>query len=925
MIGRPVACPVFVGRRGELAALVELRRGLAQSRGACALVGGEAGIGKSRLLSEFARTVAIGRSRTFARTECLERRQEPLGPVRALVAALLDGMNVAALPREAHQALATLLPDRFGAPRDAVDAPALSKSDLFGGIVALLIAVAAKRATILAIEDLHWCDATTLDFLTYAVPKLAVCRILIVATYRSDEVEANPELFAAIGAMQRMPSVFEIALRPLSHDEISELMTAALGEDRALGRDAFGAVAERSSGNPFYAEELLKSAIAGDERERAALPISIRASILERLRLLADGDRRVVAIAAAFGYRFEAAMLASLVDRSPDDVVRALHRARNLNVIELDGDGRRFRFRHALTRQTIYDESLAVDVRSLHARILALLEASPGDERDFDELAHHAIRAGDLVKTLLYNERAAERAISLRAFGEAVACLERALAAARDDADGARLRERLANAADFGGRLERATQEYQRAFDQRMRRHEYDDAARVLVKLVGSQVNAGDLPSMTSFDAFLDRSEGALSVGARDGVLVFAARIAAAADDLGEARRMLARTSEPHALPPRVRVNYYLTELNLRFAASDSTGWRAAAAALEALMSEVDPDFGASALCTVAQTGIFLGENGRVARSLERARGLIADGGSEGVETFHHAVRGLDDFLRGRLADAARALAFVHARPGVMVAQVFASQYAPLVALAIGDPGLAQSPAQARVEREVRAGAVVVDHAVVLAVRAVWLGARGRDAEARHDIAIAMTSAYQPQPQIDLVLVAAAAFGEPGQLDHVCALAEARDGEFPLRHAHLALTRAYAALRSGDLERVEQEALRAGEGYRIAGWPLFEAHALSLAGRDAESAALMTACGVPPREPIASTRHPVFVSPSPSSPLSSREDEVARLVADGLTNAAIGVRLHVSEKTVEKYLSSIFAKLGVRSRTQVATHVATRS
>jgi hypothetical protein len=153
---RPVACPILVGRDRELETLHEARRGLSRSRSAFVLIGGDAGIGKSRLLAAFVRTVADGRARNIVSVECLEYAPAPFGPIRDAVEQLA---------RSARLTLPPLLA-RFVA-RD-VPAPTIEKAELFLAIADFFRACARERATIVTIEDIHWGDATTLEFLAYA-------------------------------------------------------------------------------------------------------------------------------------------------------------------------------------------------------------------------------------------------------------------------------------------------------------------------------------------------------------------------------------------------------------------------------------------------------------------------------------------------------------------------------------------------------------------------------------------------------------------------------------------------------------------------------------------------------------------------------------------------------------------------------------
>src|SRR5215472_13926853 len=160
MLGQSARCRTFVGRRKELAALDDARKMLARSDGSFLLVSGEAGIGKSRLLTEFLDLARDKRARNLITTECIQRAQQPLGPIRSLVRSLIPAIDINAMPPTAVRAVIQLIPEEL--PRDAVEPIAgyvLEKDQLFAALLELLRQVCAKRATILALEDLHWSDA----------------------------------------------------------------------------------------------------------------------------------------------------------------------------------------------------------------------------------------------------------------------------------------------------------------------------------------------------------------------------------------------------------------------------------------------------------------------------------------------------------------------------------------------------------------------------------------------------------------------------------------------------------------------------------------------------------------------------------------------------------------------------------------------
>jgi predicted ATPase len=367
------------------------------------LIAGEAGIGKTRLLSHFLRRTGEGRARRLATAECLEHAPQALGPIRSLLRSL--GVSATGQAPDVASALAQLAPNE-----DVARLPVLEKSELFGALAAVLRSLADDRATILSIEDVHWADAATLEFLAFLAPRIAGSRLLIVATYRSDEVEANEALRSSLARMTRESTVRRIDLRALGPSDFRALLAGALDGHAPVTAATLREIEVRAEGNPFFGEELLKSAIErGEGSQQSGIPLSIRTSILERLAVLTDEERRVIARAAVLGVRFSPSLLARSLDLDIEEIIPTLRRARDLNIIvEDDADPPRFHFRHALTRQTVYDGLLRTEARRLHQRIVETLEADDNGA-ELEELAYHAFEARDRARTLLYNERAGTR------------------------------------------------------------------------------------------------------------------------------------------------------------------------------------------------------------------------------------------------------------------------------------------------------------------------------------------------------------------------------------------------------------------------------------------------------------------------------------------------------------------------------------
>jgi DNA-binding NarL/FixJ family response regulator len=901
--------------------LDEARRALSKSQGSVVLVGGEAGIGKSRLLAQFLRRAGDGRVRNLASAECLERAQQPFGPIREFVNDLVPNAPTAELTPVVLAALAQVAPDALSAANAVPRAAGFEKAELFAALATFFKLVAAKRATILTIEDLHWADASTLEFLTYLAPRVAGTRLLLIATYRSDEVEANEELRTAIARMVREPTVRRLGLGAFGAADVHSLIAAALDGHGTLPQQTVRDVEARCEGNPFFAEELLKSAVEhGGARHDPALPLSIRASILERLSSLSEDEARIVARAAVLGYRFDPNVLALTMGCEVDAVLPALRRARSLNIVtEESSDRIRFRFRHALTRQTIYDDMLQFDARRLHEQILHTLESQGEPERHFEELAYHAWAARDGAKTLLYNERAGEAALEMRAISEARACFERALSVAHDTGEEARILARLAFTAMLQGRTPEALESYEAALALRLDRTEYDAAAELVRSIVTERNNMADLTALDLGRTFLSEHGAQLSTEPRDMLLALMARVACGVYDFPAVREFLEQVSDPLALPARARQNYLLSLAETHAYAGEEAGFNATARAVYDLCGELPPYLALIVLYTVAQAGAYLGANDLVERALTRAARLETQWDFSGVAAFGAAAGAWYWYLRGRLDLANAGVERALQRGDLPVVFNTVATVAPLVALALDDEALATRTLDEDRLRISREQSSSPDDASILGARAAWMSEHGRLAEARSELRLAVAAMPRAVPACGIALALAARHLSAPELTRVQALVDPANfvAEDRAGRACAALVSAVLAERRDDAARAIALATAAADGFRSLGWPLYEARALEVAGRPGEARTLYQNCGA-----VADVRR---LAQRPDDPaagaeqaLSTREREVAHLITRGLTNVAIAERLGVSWKTVEKHVSSIFAKLGVRSRAQVA-------
>lgn len=922
-----IRCRAFIGRRRELAALDERWKALAQSSGSFVLISGEAGIGKTRLLDECLDRVRDRRGRNVVNTECIQGTQQPLGPIRALASRLASTVSLAGAAPIALRALAQLIPEQLGP--DVVEANAhfpLEKEQLFGALWSFLTVICAKRSTLLTIEDIQWSDETTLEFLGYLARRMDPMRLLVIATCRSDELDRNENLLASMAQLFRARCLHRLELGPLTADEIRSIIDGTAEGHASLPEQVARDIGERSDGNPFFAEELVKHYLDHSEEvvALARLPLSIRSSITQRLVDLPPDERNIIAQAAVLGQRFDPAVLAAVLERDMSAILPALRHALDLDLLVDDGSGGRLScgFRHALTRQTVYDSVPSFETRSLHAKILSTLEAFAESDRFIEDLAYHAWESGDVAKTIRYNERAGDAAFAVRALPEALIDYRRALEAASDAEDKARLLERSAAVERVQGHSREALDALEAALSIRLERGDINGAAGLVASIVGQRYNLGDQGALAFGERFFLEHRSMMSAAARDQLLVICARVAGALYDFGAAERLLAAVADPVALAPTTRQNWLIVQLMRHSYSGNVTEWRLNAEQVDQLLPQLAPEAVVSIEAALAMTGIVLGANEQVERALERAERLEAGWGFRGQRLYALATKASYLFQRGRL-QAARACVEVLAdsqdfHPARRVGALVAAH----LGAALGDDTLWQRFAP-DVLGEAREHLNDPDCVFILGAHAGLLARGGAVAEAQADLRAAVGSLSYASPEAMYVLINAArllTFGELAGVDRLAAAAAAAGGGSEIGAATLALVRGTIAHREGRTSDAALCGREAAQRYALLGWPLLEAAAHELAGEESNALRLYRQCGAD--ADVRRLSGLGEVSDVRETVLSSRELEVAELVAEGLKNAEIAKRLDVGKKTVEKHIASAFDKLGLRSRSQLAGFIA---
>ncbi|MET7283593.1 AAA family ATPase [Kribbella sp. NPDC005582] len=377
----------FVGRGPELAALLAAFR---DETVGTALVSGEAGIGKSRLVHEF--TTRLGSEPLVLTGRCLEFGNDglPFAPFVGVLRGLTPGT---------FTSLAALLPD-LSQPVD--------RMRLFSEVLTVLERAAESRSLVLVLEDLHWADVSSLELLTFLVANLSHSGVFLIGTHRAP----SGPLRQLVAELARLPTVRRIAPAPLSRHEVGRQLAALLG--REPEPTLVARVFERSRGNPLFVEALSSS----PEETPAELLELLRAGLPEL-----DGDtEHVLTIAAVAGSVVEHDVLAAVVGLPEPELHQALRYLVVEQVLQPTDTG--YAFRHALIRQAVYDLLLPVEKARRHAQYATALLDMP---EHVAELAAHAHEAGDHPLALRAAWQAAERAQRTGAEAERLHLLQRVL------------------------------------------------------------------------------------------------------------------------------------------------------------------------------------------------------------------------------------------------------------------------------------------------------------------------------------------------------------------------------------------------------------------------------------------------------------------------------------------------------------------
>jgi DNA-binding CsgD family transcriptional regulator/tetratricopeptide (TPR) repeat protein len=484
-----VICPVFIGRKPERDALYRLIDRTRNGQGQVALVCGEAGIGKSRLVAE-AKAYAASQDFLLLQGNCFQVDcSYPYAP-------LIDLLRVYATPTTLASDLdsfapefARLLPELALSLSESLPVPLLDpeqeKRRLFVALTRFFTDQASQRPVLLVIEDLHWGDDISLEFLQFFARQCTSLPLLLLMTYRSDEVQSS--LRRCLAQLDRSRLSQELALFPLSRTDVAAMLGAIFALREVEHTNLLDLIYPLTEGNPFFIEEVLTSLVSsgellshdgvwerkphtGDHSQDLPVPRSVQDSVQQRTQQLSAEAMQVVTLAAVAGQRFDFAVLQQVMHCDEHQLLQMIKELMAIQfVVEISED--KFAFRHALTQQAIYTVLLVRERRSLHRTLVEAIEELCVTKLLLDthlaDLAYHYYEAGIWSKALEYEQRIGEQALALYAPQAAIEHFTRALTALHhlNQAQPSHLYRLRGQAFETLGEFERALSDYEHALE----------------------------------------------------------------------------------------------------------------------------------------------------------------------------------------------------------------------------------------------------------------------------------------------------------------------------------------------------------------------------------------------------------------------------------------------------------------------------
>jgi tetratricopeptide (TPR) repeat protein len=480
---KPVVCPTIVGRATELTALYGIVREVEEGQSRIVLLSGEAGIGKSRLVAEI-ETEAVSKGFLVLQGNCFQRDlTSPYAPLLDLLR-----LYIANKPPEVREAelqpfaqeLFPVLPDLVTPSLSSTvlptSGPEQEKRRLFVALTTILTKQAAGHPLLLVIEDIHWCDESSLEFLQYFMWHSTSLPWLILLTYRSDEV--YPNLTNWLAQQDRERRTQEFSLPRISKRDVDAMLAAIFDLNLSTHSELLNTLYPLTEGNPFFVEEVLTSLRAdggifyaegawrSKELVSLRIPRSVQAAVQQRSDRLSETARKLLSLASVAGRRFDVDLLLQITRQTEEQFLHLLKELiATQMVVEVSGE--HFAFRHAITRHAIYEQLLKRERKLLHRMLAETIEQVYHATLDahLEDLAHHFMKAEVWAKAFHYAQRAGEKAQALYALRAAAQHFTNALEAAHrmEVPTPSHLYLARGQAYEILGELERARADYEQA------------------------------------------------------------------------------------------------------------------------------------------------------------------------------------------------------------------------------------------------------------------------------------------------------------------------------------------------------------------------------------------------------------------------------------------------------------------------------
>jgi DNA-binding CsgD family transcriptional regulator/tetratricopeptide (TPR) repeat protein len=963
-IDSPIVCPITVGREAHLQAVERLLDELDAGSGQTLLISGEAGIGKSRLVSETI-TRATVRDALVLKAQCFETdRGLPYAPFVDLLRDYAAGADLVEAPAAGAERLE----------------PEQQKRRLFRVVTDMLGELARARPVLLVLEDVHWADETSLELLRSLARATAQRALLLLLTFRSDEVEDN--LRGLLTSLDRERLSIELHLSRLSRDQLDAMLTAIFQQPRPGRSEFLELLHGLTEGNPFFVEEVLRALVsAGDIFHEAGggwnrkpldelrVPRSVDDAVRRRTAQLSASAHEVIALAAVAGRRFDFDLLEALSGLDETHLLAVVKELIGAGlVVEESAD--RLAFRHALTRQAIYASLLARERRALHRRVAEILERLGRGSLDdtVAELAYHYAEAGQAEPALRYARQAGERALRMYAPSAAIEQFDRAIHAARQlgiEPDPQLLRLN-GQAHDLAGDFASAESAYSAALEVARANADVRSAWRVLLDLsllwAGRDYRRTGAYATEALDLarslddprliaetlnrvgnwHMNRDELAEALSCHKQALELFERLG---DERGRAETLdllgMASSNDP-----RISSVYYaeaipllrklddrqrlVTSLSMRMVANGAYLWEsvpmpddgsgvsaaeAAACGEEALRIARDMDWPAGESFVLWETALWLAPKGDYGRAMDSARaGLAIATQIDHRQWMAGALVTLGmlylDICAWRQAEDAFAEALARAH------EVNSDNF-----VGIGVAGLAGAYIAQR--RPDEATALLESHLrpttpmLTPGQRLCWSVAG--------EVRLALADSAATLAIADRLIESAGAGIAPRvwhlRGDALAALGRTTEAvdvlQLALRQAARVPSRGRQWRIAASLARAQRTLGRRDEAEHVLGVARQTLAELATTIDDPTLRASFigeTAAWVP----SAPAATPARAAKERFGGLTAREREVARLIARGLSNRAIADQLVLGERTVESYVGNILGKLNFSSRAQIA-------